>query len=74
MVATTARGGSHGLTVVSPTAVVECFSPGRAVFLRVPLRLTTVLLQFCLYIAMYLDIQRTEYTPILHSIFIIVLE
>ena len=36
-VATTARGGSHGLTVVSPTAVVEVASPDCAVFLRVPL-------------------------------------
>jgi len=63
VVATTARGGSHGLTVVSPTAVVECFSPGRAVFLRVPLRLPTVLLQFYLYIAMYLDIQDPITTP-----------
>jgi len=33
-----------------------CF-PRLLVFLRVPLRLPMVLLQFCLYIAMYLDIQ-----------------
>jgi len=45
-VATTARGGSHGLTVVSPTAVVGRFPPIVRFPLRVPLRLLTVLLRF----------------------------
>jgi len=50
VVDTKARGGRHGLTVVSPTAVVEVASPGCAVFFRVPLRLPAVFALFCLYI------------------------
>ena len=46
VVYTTARGGSHGLTVVSPTAVVGRFPPIVRFPLRVPLRLLTVLLRF----------------------------
>jgi len=53
-----ARGGCHGQAMVRPMAVVARVFPGCAVFLRVPLRLPTVFALFCLYIAMYLDIQR----------------
>ena len=49
-VATTARGGSHGQAVVSPTTVVEPFSPVVRFSLRVPLRLPAVFALFSLYI------------------------
>ena len=47
---TTARGGSHGQAVVSPTAVVEPFPPVVRFSLRVPLWLLAVFALFSLYI------------------------
>ena len=66
--ATTTSG--HGLTVVSPTAVVDRFPPGCAVF---PSRASSTSGGFCFVLplsVMYLDIQKTtQYTPIWTSIF-----
>ena len=50
MVDTTARGGSHGQAVVSPTAVVDRFPPVVRVFSR-GVSFSSGFALFCLYIS-----------------------